>query len=93
MHSLSCITSWLPSIITLCYIDLRFFLPSEQSRMALLAASSQPCEAAHWQLSHHNNYGDFILYVVARQVARCPLMVSIKVQIRCTLKLITILLQ
>ena len=35
MHSLYCITSWLP-YITLCYIDLRFFLPLEQSRTALL---------------------------------------------------------
>ena len=35
MHSLSCITSWLP-YITLCYIDSRFFLPLEQSRTALL---------------------------------------------------------
>ena len=35
MHSLSCITSWLPYII-LCYIDSRFFLPLEQSRTALL---------------------------------------------------------
>ena len=34
MHSLSCITSWLP-YITLCYIDSRFFLPLEQSRTAL----------------------------------------------------------
>ena len=48
MHSLSCIMSWLPSI-TLCYIDLRFFLPLEQSRTALLAASLQPREAARWQ--------------------------------------------
>ena len=92
MHSLSCITSWLP-YITLCYINSRFFLSLEQSRTALLAASSQPREAAHWQYSHHNNDGDFILYIVARQVARCPLMVSITVQIRCTLKFITILLQ
>ena len=35
MHSLSCITSWLP-YITLCYIDSRFFLLLEQSRTALL---------------------------------------------------------
>ena len=48
MHSLSCITSWLP-YITLCYIDSRFFLPLEQSCTALLAATSQPCEAAYRQ--------------------------------------------
>ena len=44
MHSLSCITSWLP-YITLCYIDSRFFLPLEQSRMAILGcrlAASPP---------------------------------------------------
>ena len=35
MHSLFCITSSLP-YITLCYIDSRFFLLLEQSRMALL---------------------------------------------------------
>ena len=48
MHSLSCIMSWLP-YITLCYIDSRFFLPLEQSRTALLAASRQPRKVAHWQ--------------------------------------------
>ena len=92
--------------ITLCYIDLRFFLPQEQSSTALLAPASQPHKGAQWQwwqwqwqwqwcsvLSHHNNYGNFILYIIARKVARCPLMVSIKEQIRCTLKLMTILLQ
>ena len=36
-----CIMSWLP-YITLCYIDLRFFLPLEQPRTALLATVSQP---------------------------------------------------
>ena len=52
MHSLFCITSWLP-YITLCYIDSRFFLPLEQSRMALLGcrfAASRLHEAARWQL-------------------------------------------
>ena len=34
MHSLFCITLWLP-YITLCSIDLRFFLPLEQSRTAI----------------------------------------------------------
>ena len=51
MHSLSCITSWLP-YITLCYIDSRFFLPPEQSRPALLGyrlAASRPREATRWQ--------------------------------------------
>ena len=38
MHSLSCITSWLP-YITLCYLDWRFFLPREQSRTAPLGCS------------------------------------------------------
>ena len=52
MHSLSCITSWLP-YITLCYIDSRFFLPLEQSLTVLLArlptrslASSRGCSLA-----------------------------------------------
>ena len=52
MHFLFCITSWLP-YIALCYINLRFFLPLEQLRMALLVcrlAASQRREAAHWQL-------------------------------------------
>ena len=52
MHSLSCITSWLP-YITLCYIDSRFFLPLEQSRTALFGcrlAVSELRKAAHWQL-------------------------------------------
>ena len=52
MHSLPCITSWLP-YITLCYIDSRFFLPLEQSRTALLGcrlAVSRLPEAARWQL-------------------------------------------
>ena len=52
MHSLSCITSWLP-YITLCYIDSRFFLPLEQSRTALFGcrlAVSHLCKAACWQL-------------------------------------------
>ena len=35
MHSLPCITSWLPHI-TLCYIDSRFFLPLEQSHKYFL---------------------------------------------------------
>ena len=51
MHSLFCITSWLP-YITLCYIDSRFFLPLEQSRTALLGcrlAASRLREAARWQ--------------------------------------------
>ena len=55
MHSLSCITSWLP-YITLCYIDSRFFLPLEQSRTALLGcrlAASGLREAARWQLFSH----------------------------------------
>ena len=54
MHSLFCITSWLP-YITLCYIDSRFFLPLGQSRMALLGfrlAASRLREAARWQLVH-----------------------------------------
>ena len=57
MHSLFCITcalSWLP-YITLCYIDSRFFLPLEQSRMALLGfrlAASRLREDACWQLIH-----------------------------------------
>ena len=54
MHSLFCITSWLP-YITLCYIDSRLFLPLEQSRTALLGcrlAASRLREAARWQLSH-----------------------------------------
>ena len=54
MHSLFCITSSLP-YITLCYIDSRFFLPLEQSRMALLGlclAASRLREAARWQLIH-----------------------------------------
>ena len=38
MHSLSCMTSWLP-YITLCYIDPRFFLPLEQWRRIAIAAS------------------------------------------------------
>ena len=38
MHSLSCITSWLP-YITLRNNDSRFFLPLEQSRTALLGCS------------------------------------------------------
>ena len=52
MHSLFCITSWLP-YITLCYKDSRFFLPLEQSRTGLLGfrlAVSHLCEAARWQL-------------------------------------------
>ena len=51
MHSLSCITSWLP-YITLCYIDSRFFLPLEQSCTALLGfhlAALRLREAARWQ--------------------------------------------
>ena len=53
IHSLSCITSWLPNI-TLCYIDSRFFVPLEQSRTALLGcllAASRLREAARWQLA------------------------------------------
>ena len=48
IHSLSCITSWLP-YITLCYIDSRFFLPLEQSRTALLGFH---LAAARWQLTN-----------------------------------------
>ena len=51
MHSLSCITLWLP-YINLCYIDSRFFLLLEQSRTALLGClltASHLHEAAHWQ--------------------------------------------
>ena len=54
IHSLSCITSWLP-YITLCYIDSRFFLPLEQSRTALLGchlAASRLRETARWQLTN-----------------------------------------
>ena len=56
MHSLFCITSWLP-YITLCYIDSRFFLPLEQSRTALLGcrlAASRLREAARWQRPVYN---------------------------------------
>ena len=45
IHSLSCITSWLP-YVTLCYIVSRCFLPLEQSRTALLGcrlATSRGC--------------------------------------------------
>ena len=51
MHSLSCITSWLP-YTTLCYIASRFFLPLEQSRTALLGcrlAASRLRETARRQ--------------------------------------------
>ena len=51
MHSLFCITSWLP-YVTLGYINLRFFLCLEQSRTALLGchlAASLRREAVHWQ--------------------------------------------
>ena len=58
MHSLSCITSWLP-YITLHYLDSRFFLPLEQSCTALLGCRLTPLyllEAARWQyLSRDNN--------------------------------------
>ena len=43
MHSMFFITSWLP-YITLCYIDLGFFLPLEQSCMALLGC----CLVSSW---------------------------------------------
>ena len=53
MHSLSCITSWLP-YITLCLIHrFEIFLPLEQSRMALSGcrlAASRLREAVRWQL-------------------------------------------
>ena len=52
MHSLSCITSWLP-YITLRYIDARFFLALKQSRTALLVcrlAASRLRETARLQL-------------------------------------------
>ena len=65
MHSLSCITSWLP-YITLCYIDSRFFLPLEQSRTALLGcrlASSRGCLLA---------IGGKLLQLSAYQQARWP---------------------
>ena len=51
MHSLACITSWLP-YITLRYIFSRFFLPLEQSRAALSGcrfAARRLREAARWQ--------------------------------------------
>ena len=48
MHSLSCMTSWLP-YITLCYIDSRFFLPLQQRRRIAIAASRLR-EAVRWQL-------------------------------------------
>ena len=52
MHSLFCITLWLP-YITLCCIDSRFFLPLEQSHTVLLGcrlAASVLREAARGQL-------------------------------------------
>ena len=55
MHSLSCITSWLP-YITLRYIDSRFFLPLEQSCTALLGCRL----ATRWQYNRVmlNGYGN-----------------------------------
>ena len=67
MHSLSCITSWLP-YITLCYIVSRFFLPLEQPRTALLGcrlASSQGCLSAVM--------GKLLQLLSAYQQARRPL--------------------
>ena len=59
MHSLSCITSWLP-YITLCFIDSRCFTPLEQSRTALLAAASQPRVFARLLVGNYYYYRKFI---------------------------------
>ena len=71
MHSLSCITSWLP-YITLCYIDSRFFLPLEQWRRIAIAAS-RLCEAARWQkcLATSLAYAWFCFFCQLKNIFYC----------------------
>ena len=49
-----CITSWLP-YITLCYINLGFFLPLKQPPTALLASASQPCVFARLLVANNSH--------------------------------------